>query len=145
MQEYKTLNGTSYDVRTPDDLIKKLEDIRLCNERVRIFCGDPATGSLWPEEYGVTGRLGRSTGSVKIPLLINNARSSGGPAILDYCILRIDSSPGCTIWQAKNYKKPVVEVCGFSVCFNGLVHGICQSEQQADRLASFLAGERWAK
>jgi len=150
MQQYKTLNGTSYDSRTPDELVRKLEGLRLCNARVRFFYGNPETGVLWAEEYDTIGRIGRSTGSVKIPLLTKTIRSTGGGAILTHCILRVDTSPGVTFWQAKNYQKPVISVemgehFYDSVWFNGILHGVCGSTEQASRLASFLAGERWAR
>ena len=47
-------------------------------------------GLSWGDDFDVTGTVGRSTGRVKIPLLIKNARSRGGPAILVTSIVRID-------------------------------------------------------
>lgn len=58
--------------------------------RVRIWYGDTETGRSWNEEYHITGEIGRSSGVAKIPLIIANRRSSGGPGILDHCIIRID-------------------------------------------------------
>lgn len=43
----------------------------------------------WNEQFDVTGYVGRSTGPIKVPLLIHNRRSLGGPAILDHCIIGV--------------------------------------------------------
>lgn len=88
-KQYKVVNGTSYDARTPDEVIRVLENARQSGKRVRVFYGDTATGRDWMEENDVMGTIGRSTGTNKIPLLIANARSMGGGAILDHCIVRI--------------------------------------------------------
>ena len=65
---YKVVNGTSYDSRTPDRLIAELETAMRHNKKVRIFLGDTETGRDWLEEYDVYGLVGRSGGSVKVPL-----------------------------------------------------------------------------
>ena len=57
--------------------------------RVRLHYGDTDTGRDWMDRYDVTGRIGRSMGPVKVPLVIANCRSMGGPAILENCIVRI--------------------------------------------------------
>jgi hypothetical protein len=145
MQKYKTVNNTSYNIRTPDELCKKLEYVRQNCIRVRFFLGDTETGKMWADEYDTIGSISRSTGSVKIPILIKTERSTGGVGILDHCILRVDTSPGCTIWKAPNYQEPEIEVRGLEVYFNGFIHGICKSEEQASRLALFMSGKRWSK
>jgi hypothetical protein len=58
--------------------------------RIRIWYGDTITGRSWNDEYHITGTVGRSSGTAKIPLIIANRRSHGGPSILDHCIIRID-------------------------------------------------------
>jgi hypothetical protein len=94
---YQVTNGTSYDSVTPDEVVRILERCRQTGERIRLHYGvtDPEEqdiGQDWMDEYGVTGRVGRSTGPVQIPILVYNSRSSGGGAILDRCIVRIRSS-----------------------------------------------------
>jgi len=93
----KVIAGTSYDVRTPDAVIRVLENARLNRTRLHISLGEtegPDQGRDWLEEWDVTGYVGRSMGPVKVPLLIANRRSTGGGAILDWCIIRIRESAG---------------------------------------------------
>ncbi len=90
---YKVVNGTSYHKETPDDLIALLEKLRTSGERVILLYGDIKTGIPW-ETYGRfdRGRIGRSMGASKIPLLIRTRRSLGGEGILDHCIVQIRES-----------------------------------------------------
>lgn len=81
-------DATTYHATTPPQLQTILDALRRSRARVRIAYGDPATGRLWGDV--VTGRIGRSMGPVKVPLIIHNARCHGGPAILDHCIVTID-------------------------------------------------------
>ena len=94
MKDYKVVNGTSYHIETPDKLIEILETIRENQTRVIFDFGDVKTKTSWGEVYDISGRIGRSTGTVKIPLLIHNRRSMGGGALLDHCILSIKTSIG---------------------------------------------------
>ena len=89
MAEYKEVNGTMYNVDTPDEVIQWLETSRERQQRIRIFYGDTVTGKDWCEVFDTIGCVGRSTGKHKIPLLIKSKRSLGGGAILDHCIVRI--------------------------------------------------------
>lgn len=87
--QYVVINGTSYELGTDSAIIKVLEEARKSRQRIRIFLGDPLTGECWPEEYDIMGYVGRSYGSAKIPLLVNNKRSMGGSGILTKNIVRI--------------------------------------------------------
>lgn len=89
--KYKLKNGTAYHFDTPDEIVIILEEARQSNHSIRLrFCfGDTETGRDWEETCDTTGYIGRSTGSIKIPLLIHKITSSGGPGILDHCIVRI--------------------------------------------------------
>lgn len=103
MKDYKTINGTSYDVRTPDEVVAILENARQTRTRLHVSLGDNESGRDWLEENMVYGVIGRSTGNIKIPLLIHR-RSLGGPGLLDHCIVRIrTSSGGRILWQHPGY------------------------------------------
>lgn len=93
-QEYKVVNDTAYHLNTPDDLIAVMERCRKDRTRVRITYGDVATGTPWDSYALDVGRIGRSTGSRKIPILVHNARSMGGGGILTDCILQVRESRG---------------------------------------------------
>lgn len=111
MKQYKTVNGTSYDTRTPDEVINVLEKARQNRTRLHVSFGDSKSGRDWLEESDVYGVIGRSTGSVKIPLLIHNRRSLGGPGLLDHCIVRIRTSQGGRIlWEHPEYHHGDLEI-----------------------------------
>ena len=92
--EYKVVNGTSYHERTPQEVIDVLEACKKSQTRIVIDYGDVKTGVSWGEVHDVMGYIGRSTGNVKIPILLYNSRSDGGGGILDHCILSIKESKG---------------------------------------------------
>jgi len=69
---------------------------RARENRIRIVVdyGDVKTGESWGEQYDIVGYVGRSTGRIKVPLLVFNSRSLGGGAMLDHCILTVKTSAG---------------------------------------------------
>lgn len=75
---------------TPAAVRQVLEAARLSKRKVRIYCGD-IDGRSWLGEFEVVGYIGRSTGLMKIPLLIA-PRAHGGPALLDSHIVRIQDA-----------------------------------------------------
>ncbi len=104
MKEYNTINGTSYDVRTPSEVVAILENARQTRTRLHVSLGDSESGRDWLEENDVYGFIGRSTGSIKVPLLIHNRRSIGGPSLLDHCIVRVrESAGGRVLYQHPQY------------------------------------------
>jgi hypothetical protein len=90
----KTINNTSYHIDTNDKVIEVLERCRMNNTRIVIDYGNVETKESWNEVNDVSGYVGRSTGNVKIPLLVYNNRSIGGSGILSHCILSIKESKG---------------------------------------------------
>jgi hypothetical protein len=107
MKEYRIVNGTSYDPRTPSNVIRVLEKARLIRTRLHISLGEtdgPNAGRDWLEEFESHGYVGRSMGPVKVPLLLANRRSMGGGAILDHQIVRIRlSASGHVVYQHSAY------------------------------------------
>ncbi len=114
MKNYKQSNGTSYDERTPDEVVAVLESARQNRTRLHVSLGEtegPQAGRDWLEDSDVMGYIGRSMGPVKVPLLIANRRSTGGGAILDHCIVRIrTSSGGRVLWMHPHYHNGVLEI-----------------------------------
>lgn len=94
IKKYKVVNGTSYDIRTNIEVIRILELCRENNTRIVLDYGDIKTGKSWNERYDITGRIGRSTGLNKIPILLHNTRSIGGGEIMCYNIIGIKTSIG---------------------------------------------------
>jgi hypothetical protein len=154
---------TAYHSDTPDRVVEQLEYARLNHLRVRLFYGDALTGRDWLEENDVTGTIGRSTGTVKFPLIIHSARSMGGPGILDHCIVKLMIG-GRVVYQHPNYHMPRItvvhpipstEYCGeANLWAEGYSHGVdvddarhanFKSEAKCLRYIAFLKGERGCK
>ena len=111
MKTYKLINGTSFDERTPDEVIRVLESARQNRSRLHISLGGTASGRDWLEEFESHGYVGRSMGPVKVALLIANRRSMGGGAILDHCIVRIrESAGGRVLYQHPDYHHGRLEI-----------------------------------
>ena len=99
-------SGTYYSEKTSDEVIRVLESIRGTSQRVKIYVGDRVTGKDWMEESDKTGKIGRSSGPIKIPILLSTVDSTGGGAILDDCIVKIVTSPSASsrvLYKHPNY------------------------------------------
>lgn len=102
--KYKKLPlGTCYRDDTPDSMAELLEGLRVGRGRYKFWYGDVKTGRAWGDVEA--GRIGRSTGSIKIPLVIKTARSMGGGALLSSCIVKItESRGGREVYKHPHYK-----------------------------------------
>lgn len=87
--KYQEVNNTFYHEETPKQVIDILESARKNGTRLLFDFGDTKTGKSWGETFDIRGTIGRSTGNMKIPLLIRTKRSLGGGGLLDNCILKI--------------------------------------------------------
>jgi hypothetical protein len=92
-------SGTCYHAETPEKVIIVLERFRLNQRKVRLYFGDTQTGKSWLDEHDVVGSIGLSTGPIKVPLLVT-VGDIGGSALLDHCIIRIDS-PRQVLYQSQ--------------------------------------------
>lgn len=151
-KEYQqTENGTCYNINTPERIIRTLEGSRSCGERIRLFYGDTKTGKCWNEENDVVGTVGRSTGNIKIPLLLAKSTSTGGGAILDHCIIKIINR-GSLLYQHPGFDngKWEISVCDLpeykenALC-NGTVIARFKKEGQAQRYVDFMTGKRFSR
>lgn len=155
----KVVNGTTYHAETPDEVVKWLETSRQRQQRIRLFFGDTKTGRDWMEEHDIIGHIGRSMGPKKVPLLINNVRSMGGPAILEHCIVRIttkDSSGKIQeVYRHPNYHLPTftIQASGHEEVPVGIWEvgtpmknaANFKDWEQAKRWMAFIKGERNSK
>jgi hypothetical protein len=110
--KYTIENGTSYSIGTAPQVVAAIESARLNDRRIRVYYGDTATGRDWGETCYTIGRIGRSMGPVKIPLLIYSRRCYGGCGILCDCIVKIEHSnkrDGGTIYQHPKYHTTLTE------------------------------------
>jgi len=146
---YQLDNGSCYDVNTAVGVVEILEKYRDRETRIRVFYGDQETGRCWMEENDTMGIVGRSSGSIKIPLLIKTHRSCGGGAILTHRIVKIQIGR-CVMYQHPDYHQPEMRVAGqanhsWDVLCDGGVHANFKSLQQAERYMAFMRGERNSK
>ena len=126
--------------------------------RIRIWYGDPETGRSWNEEYNTMGRIGRTTGNIKIPILVKNSRSWGGGDVLVGSIIRIDDiEDKRTLWKVPNFHvedMKVYEIFGdanYKYRVEKLsedsgeweVQASFKTEQQAFNYVAFMRGERY--
>jgi hypothetical protein len=102
--------ATWYDARTPAGVQSALEAARRSNDVMRVFTGDTVTGRDWMEEYDTIGRIGRSGGAMKVPLLVPKG-DNGGPALLTHCIVRIiNVTKGKEVYKHPTYHAPKMEL-----------------------------------
>lgn len=95
---------------TPQAVRDVLAEAYEVGTRLRIYYGNRTTGEQWLEECNVTGRVGRSTGKQKVPLLITRKNSVYGPHILDHCILRIQRAVGGDLYRDPAYRQPQLDI-----------------------------------
>ena len=99
------MHKTYFDPGTDSKAAKVLESCRTHGRKIRLILGDTSTGEPWLEEHDVIGRIGRSTGSLKVPLLIE-AGECGGTAILCACLLAIiDWGSGDFLYRHAAYRE----------------------------------------
>lgn len=151
---YKIINGTSYHAETSEKVCSILENARINRQKIRIFLGDSETGRDWTEEYDTTGTIGRSTGDIKVPLIIKNTRSMGGCAILDHCIVKITIDKR-TVYQHPTYHLPNLIALSHPVPNQDYPYAVIETasiphnvqarfktHKQAEKYIQFLKGER---
>lgn len=112
---------------------------------VRVWYGNFETGRAWLEEYDVIGRVGRSTGQQKVPLLVAKGEI-GGLHIMDHCIVRIDR-----IERSGNvtmYRHPFFNLPDFSVSssdLEGYVENVWAHGELVARFRSPGEADHWVK
>lgn len=162
---YRVANGTFYNAETSDAVIRTLERLRHSGTRVRLFYGQQVSDSdagptIWDEENDVCGTVGRSSGQVKIPLLIPNVNSFGGGGILDSSIVAIKTNRDSFAWKAPGFdasryvakEAPLHVVSEYggeyeASVFNpqGDLVANFKTMKQAQRYAAFMRGERMGR
>ena len=97
-------SGIAYHEETTEEVINVLERESHRGTRLIFDFGDSKSGKSWNEEFDTRGTIGKSTGSIKIPLLIKTSRSFGGGVLLDHCIIKItDSKTKAVLYKHSNY------------------------------------------
>ena len=143
MNKYKELNGYHFNVATPDAVCEALSGIDR-DTRIRVWYGDPVTGKSYDDIYDTTGYVGRSCGPVKVPLLINNKRSIGGPALsCDIIVKIVDTRTKRVIYQHPTFSQSVFTTRDRFVHKDGLnTFAELRTPEQAKRFADFMNAKR---
>lgn len=102
---YVRHEGIYFHVDTPIEVIRHLLAAKRNKTKVHLHLGDSETGKDWLEENDVEGYISNSMGPLKVPLLLERARSDGGGALLDHCIVKIRTlgAKGKVLWQHPKY------------------------------------------
>ena len=119
-KEYKVCNGTFYSAEALDGAILALEYARVNKIRIRIFYAyrtaeEKERGvkdsefdvfEVWNEELDCVGRLGRSNGKIKVPILLSSSSSCYGSPILDSRTVLVKTTEGKVLFSADGLKFP---------------------------------------
>jgi len=140
---------TYFDPGTDPKAARALEICRRDGRKVRLVLGDTATGQSWLEEHDVVGRIGRSTGTLKVPLLIEPG-ADGGVAILTNRLLRlINWESGKDLYRHPAYRTPDLSIrrsqeepdLPWQVLRDGSVEACFSDIGKAGGYLAFMCGE----
>ena len=146
---HQIVNGTYYHHDAPAAVIDVLEHARTAGTRIRLSYGDTETGHDWLEAFDVEGRISRSMGPVKVPILLARQTSIGGPALLEHCILKIrhTGKGGRVLYRHSHHHLPTFTVQpssepGFEaeVLADGQVHARFKTAPEANRWVTKMTG-----
>jgi hypothetical protein len=151
--------GLFFHADTPADVRRIIRQHVHSGKRLRLFYGDPTTGRDWLSEFETFGTIGASTGSLRVPLLIDRSQSYGAPISGDN-VLRIQHD-GRDLYTHPLYHLPLLTVrpvdsatrAAFAtdkhtrdltheVLAGATVHARFKSEARALRWCEYMRGER---
>jgi hypothetical protein len=90
------------------DVLKKY--MQKNNEMLRIMVGDPETGVDSCSEFEVVGFIGRSGGSMKVPLIIEPGEDGGGPIQTSRVLRILRARDGKELYRHPKYQVPNITV-----------------------------------
>lgn len=102
--------GPHVDARVREVLRRAIDE----NWTVRLHLGEVETGESWNDEFDIIGRVGRTTGMLRSPILVPDGESGGG-IVMASCIIRIQRITGALgspsghhdVYIHPKYRKPV--------------------------------------
>ena len=150
-KEVREPSGTYYREGTPRAVVRGLELARKTCKYIRLWYGDSKTGKAWVEENDVFGYVGSSTGPLKVPLLLENGTSCGGPSIMVDCIVKLKVG-GKVVYAHRQLdlgsftvrELPRRNQAGYThaVDVDGIEHARFKSFVEALHWAEFMTGKR---
>lgn len=141
-------DSTWFRPRTLPAVRQVLSELIENRRTVRVFLGDAATGRSWMEWHDVVGHIERSTGFMKVPLLVAMGEDGGG-ALLTDCIVKInDAKTGNTLYRHPKFSLPEMKIAPSKdedhlegVTSDGTLHAQFKKPGQAARWIAFMKGE----
>jgi hypothetical protein len=97
---------TYFQPGTDPKVAKALERCRRTCRKVRLMLGNLETGVPWLEEYDVVGTIGRSSGPLREPLLVEENDSFGLPVLAHCALALIDWQTGKFLYRHPAYRVP---------------------------------------
>jgi hypothetical protein len=107
------VNETWYHDETSMAVIDVLEACRKSKTRIKFRYGHttgPEAGQDWGDSMDMCGYVSRSGGQLKVPIVLHNRRSHGGPHILDHRIIKIQTARGGRVLYQHLMYQPHSEV-----------------------------------
>jgi hypothetical protein len=103
-------NGTYFDPGTDPRLARVLETSRRDGRKVRLVLGDTGTGASWLDEFDVVGTVGRSTGLLKVPLLVEPGEAGGTAILCAHVLALMDWDTGLPLYRHERWQPPELRI-----------------------------------
>lgn len=140
--------GTWFRASTPEKVKRIINRLIHTDELVRLFYGDPNTGKMDVTEFEVLGRIGRSGGILKVPLLLEEQSSFGGPIRDDHILRIVRVSDRKVLYTAPRFAMPTFSIFErddkrypYGVNVDGELHAGFSSYAKACAWVAFMGGE----
>lgn len=101
---------TYFDPGTDPRLARVLETCRRERRQVRLILGDTSTGKSWLDEHYVVGAIGRSTGAMKVPLLIEPGEAGGMAIVCAHVLVVMDWDTSEPLYRHAMWQPPELRI-----------------------------------
>jgi hypothetical protein len=139
--------GTWFTPGTNPQVKRILQNAIDTSTSLRIYYGDTDTGRSWMDEYDMFGKICRTTGSLKSPIIVA-PREHGGTIILTRCIVKIvrfskkESGEFATVlYQHPKFNLPKMEIV-LNESPKYLATVLCDGKAEA-RFKTVAKAEKW--
>ncbi|WP_284620529.1 hypothetical protein [Aquabacterium humicola] len=92
------------------ELASALEACRHSRSKVHLVVGDTGTGSVAFDDNDVVGRIGRSHGALKVPLLLEDGQAFGSPVTCGRVLAILDWETGLALYRHPGYRPPELKL-----------------------------------
>lgn len=139
-----TLRKTYYGPGVPSQVRSLLDDLLRNSVRVRLILGDSETCRAWLEDFDVVGTIGRSGGSLRVPLLCIDGDLGGGAILCQNILGVMDMRDGGWLYKHPELTFPLITVSPidgkFRVSADGATYATFPTADKAFAYAAFMSG-----